>query len=526
MTPQLQDDAPRLVVPDRAGATAEMMLDRATWAGRAYSNFDRETVMRITRAVAEVAYQNARHYAEWAVRETGMGVAEHKRLKNEVASHTLVDFHEGTDLINPRIDSDRRMIEIPRPAGVVLALTPATNPVSSIYYKTLLALMSRNAILFSPHPLARECCLDAAAKLEEAAVDAGAPAGLIQCIESPTIPLVQTLMASPKVQVILATGGNPMVRAAYSSGNPAIGVGPSNIPVYVDPDTDQNTAARRIIDSKSFDNSILCTNESVLISQDSDRSRLERALRANSAHICSPAEVGKLRAFLFPNGRMNTAAVGKPASWIAGQAGFRIGPSIRVLVTPLEIVGIEEPLSREKLFPVLAWTTVGGFERAISLSQMLLRMHGAGHSASFHGEDPQKAADFAAALSVYRVVVNAPCSQAAAGIGTSLAPAFTIGTGYFGRSSVGENVGPQHLVHWTRLAWNADSKEPAPDLDMVRIAHDRPEQPRSNVRPLRPHVAPVAQEVAAPNAGSGAVDRDMLRQLILQELRELTRDKS
>src|SRR5690606_5247640 len=161
-----------------------------------------------------------------------------------------------------------------------------TKSVSGVFYKSILALMSRNAILFSPHPLARECCYDAANLLAATAEAAGAPAGLIQCVEAPSVPLVQKLMASPKIQVILATGGNPMVRAAYSSGNPAVGVGPSNIPVYVDADTDQNAAAQRIIDSKSFDNSVLCTNESVLLSTAGDRSRLERALRANGAHIC------------------------------------------------------------------------------------------------------------------------------------------------------------------------------------------------------------------------------------------------
>src|SRR5690606_24342180 len=281
-----QDDAPRLVMPDRAEATAQMKIDRGNWAGRAYAKYDRAAVMRIVRAVAEVAYQSAQHYAEWAVRETGMGVVEHKRLKNELSSHALVDFYEDMDLVNPRVDTARKMVELPRPAGMIFALTPATNSVSTVFYKTILALMSRNAVLFSPHPLARNCCNDAAAKLAAAAEAAGAPAGLIQCVETPSVPLVQTLMSSPRIQVILATGGNPMVRAAYSSGNPAIGVGPSNIPVYVDPDTDQNAAAKRIIDSKSFDNSVLCTNESVLISLDQDRSRLERALRANGAHIC------------------------------------------------------------------------------------------------------------------------------------------------------------------------------------------------------------------------------------------------
>ncbi len=518
------DDAPRLVMPDRAETTARMKIDRGTWAARAYAKYDRAAVMQIVRAVAETAYQSAQHYAEWAVRETGMGVVEHKRLKNELSSQGLVDFYENMDLVNPRTDAERKIVEIPRPAGMILALTPATNPVSTVFYKALLALMSRNAILFSPHPLARECCNDAVAKLAAAAEAAGAPAGLVQCVEKPSVPLVHALISSPKVQVILATGGNPMVRAAYSSGNPAIGVGPSNIPVYVDPDTDQNAAAQRIVESKSFDNSVLCTNESVLLSTVGDRSRLERALRANGAHICNESEVAKLRAWLFPGGQLNTAAVGKSAAWIANQAGFRVVSSARILVAPIEGIGIEEPLSKEKLCPVLAWALAGSFERALGMAQMLLRMQGAGHSAAFHGEDSQKAMDYAAALPVYRVVVNAPCSQGAAGFATNLAPSFTIGTGYFGRSSVGENIGPQHLVHWTRLAWNADASVAAGDLNNLRLSFEVPgDAPR---RPAAPQIAPEPPPFPAAGGEPGGMDRNLLRQLILQELRELTRGQS
>ncbi|MCB2127681.1 MAG: aldehyde dehydrogenase family protein [Rhodobacteraceae bacterium] len=505
--------APRLVMADPAEAAARMKIDRAGWAAQSYARYDRASVMKIARAVAEAAHQGAQTYAEWAVRETGMGVVEHKRQKNEMSAHPLVDFYEDTDLVSPRVDAARKMVEIPKPAGVIFALTPATNPVSTLYYKTILAVLSRNAIIFSPHPYAKGCCFDAAKRLDAAAVAAGAPAGLIQCVEEPTIPLVQALMASPRVQVIMATGGGPMVRAAYSSGNPAIGVGPGNAPVYVDPDADQTLAARRIVDSKAFDNSVLCTNESVLISLDADRSRLERALRAAGAHVCSEAEVAKLREWLFPGGHLNTKAIGKSAAWIAEQSGFRIVASNRVLVAPLGQVGLDEPLTREKLSPVLAWATADSFRRATGMAQMILRMTGAGHSAAFHGEDPQKAMDFAAALSVYRVVVNAPCSQGAAGFATHLAPSFMIGTGYFGRSSVGENVGPQHLVHWTRLAWNADSAVAMPDMSAVRAPFDGPDAPPSYPpQPARP-----AQHEA------GGMDRDLLRQLILQELQQLTR---
>ncbi len=522
MPMQLHDDAPRLQVPDRAEQAAKMKIERATWAGQAFAKFDRAAVMRIARAVAEAAHQSAAHFAETAVAETGMGVVADKKLKNELSAHPLLDFYENLDLVNPKVDADRRMIELPRPAGVVLALTPATNPVSTLYYKTILAILSRNAILFSPHPLAKRCCNEAAARLEAAAQAAGAPSGLIQCVEEPSVPLVQSLMTSPKVQVILATGGGPMVRAAYSSGNPAIGVGPGNAPVYVDPGCDQMVAARRIIDSKAFDNSVLCTNESVLISQEQDRSRLERALRAGGAHICNAAEVAKLRDWLFPGGHLNTSAVGKSAVWIAGQAGLRVVASTRVLVAPVELVGIDEQLTKEKLCPVLGWALVTNAAHGASMAQMILRMSGAGHSAAIHTDDPQLALDFASALSVYRVVVNAPCSQGAAGFATHLAPSFMIGTGYFGRSSVGENIGPQHLVHWTRLAWNSDPAMKPGDLSGLRPSFEGPGATRP--QPVASAIAPPA--ATSRPAGEGGVDRDLLRELILQELRDLTRGQS
>lgn len=514
-----REDAPRLVVPDQAEAIARMKIERAGWAVRAFARFDRAAVMKVSRAVAEVAFSQAQHYAAWAVRETGMGVVEHKKLKNELSSHALIDFYENTDLVNPRVDEARRMVEIPKPAGIILALTPATNPISTLYYKTIIALLGRNAIVFSPHPLARDCCCDAAAKLEAAAVAAGAPAGLIQCIEQPSVPLVQALMASPKIQVILATGGGAMVRAAYSSGNPAIGVGPGNAPVYVDPSADLNTAARRIVDSKAFDNSVLCTNESVLITLEKSRQQLERALRAAGAHICSEAETSKLRDWLFPEGHLNTAAVGKSAEWIAQQAGFRVVGSIRTLVAPVSHLGIEEPLTKEKLCPVLTFASAASFEGATSMAQMVLRVTGSGHSAAFHGEDRQRAMLFANALPVYRVVVNAPCSQGAAGFATHLAPSFMIGTGYFGRSSVGENIGPQHLVHWTRLAWNSDASVPFGDFSEVRAPFDNGDGVSApSFKPSPPAATTAVDE-------GSSIDRDVLRQLILQELRQLTRSE-
>ncbi|MEO9177320.1 MAG: aldehyde dehydrogenase family protein, partial [Gaiellales bacterium] len=332
---------------------ARMMLQRAHWAATAFSAYPADAVSRIVEAVAEVAYQNAERYAEWAVRETGMGVAEHKRVKNEVCSRGIAETYRDHDFASARIDAERRIVELPRPAGVILALTPSTNPVCSVYFKVLLSLMTRNAIVVSPHPSARECCADAARLLADAAVRAGAPDGCIQVVEEPTIPLIEALMSDVTTDVIVATGGNAVVRAAYRSGNPAIGVGPGNVPVLVDATADLVRAARCIVDSKAFDNSILCTNESVLIADERIADSLERELVKQGAHICSAGEAEKVRDTVFPDGHWELKLVGRDAQTIARAADIRVAPRTRVLVTPFSLVVPEELLAREKLFPVL-----------------------------------------------------------------------------------------------------------------------------------------------------------------------------
>src|SRR5690349_20867029 len=246
-------------------AEAGHMLERAGWAARAFATYSHQEVQRIVTAVADAGFAHARHYAEWAVKETGFGVVEHKVIKNEACSRGIVETYRDQDFVTPRIDAARKIVEVPRPAGVVLALTPSTNPVATVYFKVLLGLMTRNAVLISPHPMARECCHAAAQTLAEAAVAAGAPDGVVQCVAEPSIPLIDALMGDARTNVILATGGTPVVRAAYSSGNPAIGVGPGNVPVLVDATADVKQAAKLLVDSKAFDNSVLCTNESVLV---------------------------------------------------------------------------------------------------------------------------------------------------------------------------------------------------------------------------------------------------------------------
>ena len=500
------DGGTLLNVPDRNLSSARMKVVRAAWAAKYYRKFDRASVLRIAEAVAKAGFDRAAHYAEWAVRETGYGVVEHKTLKNQLSTHELLDFYRDLDLVTPRLDHDRKIIEIPAPAGVIFALAPVTNPVATVYYKTMLAVLSRNAIVLSPHPFAKECSADAARHLSAAAEAAGAPSGLIQCVEDPSVALVEDIMSSDKINVIMATGGNAMVRAAYSSGNPALGVGSGNVVAYVDPSAGVDAAARCLVDSKSFDNSILCTNESICLTLELNRDNVIRALRTAGAHICNAEETDKLRDYLWSGGKFNPEAIGKSATWIAREVGVRVNDAAKVLVPVVDRPGQDDDLFKEKLCPVLTVTAAVDFDQAVTFAAQAAK-RGAGHSAAFHGEDTQRLVAYSSAVPVNRVVVNAPCSQGAAGFATHLPPSFMIGTGYAGRSSIAENVGPQHLVHWTKIAFGRDVPANLAQLDFDSLVEH-------SAAPA-PIPSPISQTTQQ------EITKDNLRAMILEEIRSL-----
>jgi acetaldehyde dehydrogenase / alcohol dehydrogenase len=526
---------------DPAGVPrARAMLQRAEWAGRAFARYDKPVVDAIVRAAAAAGAAKAREYADWAVRETGFGVAEHKVLKNVACSTGIVDYYAGHDYVTPRVDAEAKIVEVPRPAGVVLALTPSTNPVATVFFKCLLALMTRSVVVVSPHPLAKEVCADAARTLGAAAVAAGAPDGVIQVVDEPSVPLIDALMTDDRTSVIVATGGVPVVRAAHSSGTPAIGVGPGNVPVLVDATADLAKAARRIVDSKSFDNSVLCTNESVLIVVEQAAAALLRQLKQAGAYLLAPDERDRVSKLLFPGGRFDIRFVGRDASWIAAEAGLRVPNRTRVLLAPFDLVVPEEPLAHEKLCPVLGLVRVPSARRGIEAARAVLRLSGRGHSAAIHSTDPQVIMEYGAAVEVLRVAVNAGSSLGSAGLETNLAPTMTIGTGFFGGSSVAENLHPSHLVQWTRLAYNRDPAEPfgdfaglAPSTPWHAPAGPVPPYPvASNQRDEgadhRPAAAGGGGRAASPDRSEpdglmsdAATLREEIRRLILEELSQL-----
>lgn len=518
-------------------ARARQMLEHARWASLAYGKFDKPAVDAIVEAVAHAGAAKAQEYAERAVQETGFGVVEHKVRKNLACSTGLLEEYAAHDYVTPRVDTAHKMVQVPRPAGVVLALTPSTNPVATVYFKAILALMTRNAVVISPHPMAKDVCADAARTLAAAAEAAGAPAGVIQVIDNPTIPLVEAIMEDPRVGNVVATGGTGVVRAAYSSGNPALGVGPGNVPVLVDATADVKAAARAIVDSKAFDNSVLCTNESVLIVEEAVADALLREMERTGAHLLTPDEVAQLSAYMFPMGRLNTDVVGKDARSIAEAAGIRTGAATKVLLAPFTEAVPEEMMTHEKLSPVLGVLRVPSAERGIAAARSIIRIAGAGHSAAIHSEDATTIMRYTAQVPVLRVSVNVGNSTGSSGLDTNLAPSMTIGTGFVGRSGIGENLEPKHLLDWARIAYNSDDAVPMANFTGVSPwrspgravpAYPWPSNdPNSGApAPMGPGVDAVADRVtSAVRKSASGVDEDALRaeirRLVAAELRQI-----
>lgn len=510
------------------------MVERADWAARAFATYDLGTVRRIARAAAEAGAAQARRLASLTVEETGFGVVEHKTQKNTACSIGIWQAYGEHDYVSPRVDDQARIVRVPRPAGVVFALTPSTNPVATTFVKILFALLTRNAIVLSPHPYAKRVCTEAASVMAEAAEAAGAPAGCVQMVTEPSVPLVNALMTSERVAVVLATGGSAMVRAAYSSSNPALGVGPGNVPVLVDATADLARSARQIVASKAFDNSVLCTNESVLVVEERVADRLLQHLAREGAHLLDDTQTAAVRATVFDGDRLRTKWIGRDATAIAAAAGVRVPPRTKVLLAPIELVAGEEPLAHEKLLPVLALVRVPTARRGIEAAKAVLRIAGAGHSAAIHSEDPRTVMDYAAALRVLRVSVNIGNSLGSAGFETNLDPTMTIGTGFFGRSSLHTNLAPSHLVHDTQVAYASDPSirmpsfagldpwvTPSGPVPRYPLASNLPgADPGHRGQAMGPAGA-LEPDLGVAGPGDDGALREHLRRLIVEELRAM-----
>ena len=429
------------------------LVSQARLASKEFARMDAAQAWEIAQAVCRACEERAEHYARWAVEETNIGRTEDKIFKNLLASRDLMAYYHGAHLGGTKVDHASKMVLVARPAGVVLGLVASTSPIATLYFKVLSCLMTRNAVILSPHPLAIKCSTDAAEYLSEVAERAGAPKNAIQIQSTPTLEATHAMMRNPGVNLILATGGGPMVRAAYSSGNPALGVGPGNVPVYVDSTANIELAVSETISAKTFDYGSPCSAPSAMFVHESVSAQFDAGMRRAGSFYCSAEQQRQLEAFAFPKGRLNPKVVGRSAAWIAQQAGLQGASSASVLVGVISEVSPSNPMAKEKLSPILGLKRVANREEAIREASAMLSISGAGHTAGVFSQDAETITLWGSALDVNRTVVNKGTSMGVIGAGTHLGPTLTIGTGFAGRSSIGENVGPQHLINWKRIAF-------------------------------------------------------------------------
>ena len=425
-------------------------------AQKKFASFTQEQVDKIFFEAAMAANKMRIPLARMACEETGMGVLEDKVIKNHYAAEYTYNAYRRVKTCGViETDTSYGIKKIAEPVGVVGAVIPTTNPTSTAIFKCLICLKTRNAIIISPHPRAKKCTIEAAKIILEAAVKAGAPEGIIGWVEEPTIELSNALMKS--VDVILATGGPGMVKAAYSSGNPAIGVGPGNVPVIMDSTCDIQTAVYSVIHSKTFDNGMICASEQSVTAIADIYDEVKAEFIKRGCHVLNSEELDKVRSIILTEaGTVNAKIVGQPAAVIAEMAGVTVPANTKILIGEVTSVDISEPFAHEKLSPVLALYKAKDFATAVDMADQLVKDGGYGHTASIyvHPSQTEKLNIFADRMKTCRILVNTPSAQG--GIGDlynfKLAPSLTLGCGSYGGNSVSENVGVKHLLNVKTVA--------------------------------------------------------------------------
>jgi acetaldehyde dehydrogenase (acetylating) len=448
-------------------------VERAYFAWTQYRQFSQEQVDAIVEAVAAEARTHAARLAEMAVRETGYGNARDKLAKNLLSADTLPRRMRGIRTRGILRESPGEgIVEIGEPMGVVAAILPTTNPTSTAIYKTLIALKAGNAIVLAPHPRARQCTCETAAVLTAAAERAGAPPGAVGCIGESTVEAANELMRHRRTAVILSTGGSGIVRAAYSSGKPAFGVGPGNVPVLIDTSADVALAVAGVIEGTTFDFGTLCSSEQTVVAERSLRDRILAESRVRKAWICDDAQAKALeRALIGRNFAINPECVGQPAPKIARLAGFDVPDDTSVLMVEIGGIGKDHPLSAEKLSPVLALHFAADFAAALNACQAVLEFGGLGHTCGIYARDDSRIRQYAMRMPAFRVVANTNTSLGSTGVTSNLFPAMTLGCGAVAGNITSDNVGPLHLVNVKRLAYGTGAR-PMPQAQATAPARD------------------------------------------------------
>jgi len=431
------------------------LLRKAVEGQAKLAKMSQAQVDAICQVIKDAALDNASRLAKMAHEETGFGKAEDKAIKNYFAAQVVYDYVKDmktVGIINN--DEQRHVFEVAVPVGVIAALIPSTNPTSTVIFKALVAIKAGNAVIFSPHPAAKNCIIEAAEVLRIAAESAGLPAGCIGVMKEATMEGTSELLRSSHTSLILATGGGAMVKAAYSSGNPAIGVGPGNGPAYIEKSADIPLAVKRIIESKTFDNGVICASEQSIIVEHEIEKRVLEELKRQACYLLSEDEKERIDGVLMtPNFTMNPATVGKTAAEVAGMAGIQVAKDTALLIGRETQVGRKIPLSREKLCPVLAFYTVADWRAACALAIKILNNEGAGHTMIMHSNDEALIREFALEKPVSRLLINTCGALGGIGATTGLPPSLTLGCGAVGGNSTSDNVSPLNLINYRRIAY-------------------------------------------------------------------------
>ena len=434
---------------------ARDMVRKARVAFEAAKLLSQEQIDKIVKAMSDVAYAHSEELAKMAAEETSMGKYEDKIIKNHLASKAVYEAIKDMKTVGIVNEyPEKKMFEVAVPVGVVCGIVPCTNPTSTTIYKSMISMKSGNPVVFSPHPSAKNCIAKTCELMCEAAEKAGAPANMFQCLHTLSMAGSHELMTNSGVNMILATGGPEMVKAAYSSGVPALGVGAGNVPAFIDHTADVKLAVKRIFASKTFDNGVICASEQSIVAENCIKDQVIEAVKNEKGYILNDEEYAKLcKIFTRRPGSVNPAIVGRPATKIAAMAGIDVPADTRVLCYPEKGVGDEYPFSIEKLSPCLALYFEEDWRACCDRCIQLLQFVGIGHSLSMHTNDENVIREFALKKPVSRILVNTSSSQGGVGATTNLMPALTLGCGAVGGSATSDNVSPLNLINLRRVAY-------------------------------------------------------------------------
>ena len=456
----------------QARQEARTCAARAEKAQQQLALMDQSALDAIVEAVASAFSREAEALAILAEQETGFGNPADKAVKNRFASETVAEAVRGMKTVGI-LREERGLWEVGVPMGAIAAIVPSTNPTSTVCYKAIIALKAGCSIVFSPHPKAIGCTMRAAKIVAEAAEGAGAPKNAVQCLSIPSLDGCQELMKAKETRLILATGGPGMVKAAYSSGKPAIGVGAGNGPAYIHHSADVGKALECILRSKTFDNGTVCASEQSIIAEKNMEQAILTEGRKRGFYFMNEQEAGSLGKLLFrPNGTLNPEIVGKNAIYLAQKAGFSVPQDTKILVAREQEAGPTRPYSMEKLCPVLAWYLMDSEDAVLQKCVEVLTFEGSGHTFAMHAEDEAVVRRFAEKIPVSRFLVNTPAALGGIGFTTGLFPALTLGCGAVGGSSSSNNISPMDLINIRRIAWGKEQKvtvQPQINTDLVDL---------------------------------------------------------